>query len=76
MNQSACPGVVVIVTVGIAIAVVVNGQTPGEAAPPTDEHVAPPRQVTVSLARALRGRAVLTDGHLTHSIGVPAGQAG
>ena len=59
MNQSACSVVVVIVAFGIAIAAVVNGQTPSEALSQTASLDA------ASSGPAFAGRAVLTGENLT-----------
>ena len=58
MKRSACPVVLVIVTVGIAITVVVNGQTPSEALPQTASLDA------ASSGPAFAGRPVLTGENL------------
>jgi len=59
VNQSACSVVVVIVAFGIAIAAVVNGQTPSEALSQTASLDA------ASSGPAFAGRAVLTGENLT-----------
>ena len=61
MNQSACRVVVVLVSVGLAIAVVVNGQTAGAALSRTAALEA------ASSGPAFAGRAVVTGDHSTQS---------
>ena len=71
MNRPACRVVVVLVTVGIAIAVVVNGQTAGEALPRTAA------LDVASSGPAFAGRAVVTGENSTQSSAIepvkPAG---